>query len=150
MYDYFIMFFTAMSGIGAVAAVIAAICIYFRQKKIALFERRTQILNDFEDFIFNVLPNWEWNGSTKLVTKYSEQEIATLFDEEYVNLQKDILQVADICNRLIGDIDYAKRHGTCHDKMYFELEDEKISHEKELGIRFIKKRGEAYEKWLNI
>lgn len=49
------MIFTAMSGVGAVTGVIAAICIFFRQKKIALFERRMKILNDFEQFVFVVL-----------------------------------------------------------------------------------------------
>ncbi len=150
MYNCFIMLFTAMSGIGAVAAVVAAICIYSRQKKIALFERRTQILNDFEHFVFDIFPKWSWDGSTELITKYSEQEIATLFNEDYVNLQKDILQVAYTCNLLIGDIDHAKTHGSCHNKTESELEKEKITREKELGMQLRKKRAEAYKKWLNI
>lgn len=32
MYNCFLMIFTAMSGVGAVAGVVAAICIFFRQK----------------------------------------------------------------------------------------------------------------------
>ena len=90
MYNCFLMIFTAMSGVGAVTGVIAAICIFFRQKKIALFERRMKILNDFEQFVFVVLRDWDWDGSTTLVSKYSEQEVALLFNEEYSELQKDI------------------------------------------------------------
>lgn len=139
-----------MSGIGAVLAIVTAIFIYRRQKKIAFFERRTKILNDFEIFIFDILPNWDWDGSTQLVKKYSEKEIATLFNEEYVNLQKDILQVACTCNELNGDIEHAKNHGSCHNKTEFELEEEKIAHQNELGKRFRVKYGEAYKKWLTI
>lgn len=94
MKDCLMMVFTAMSGIGAVAAVIVAFIIYQRQKNIALFERRTQILDDFERFVYSVLPNWEWDGSMTLVTKYSEIEIEALFDESIVKLQKDIIKAA--------------------------------------------------------
>ena len=93
MDNCFLMIFTAMSGVGAVVGVVAAICIFYRQKKIALFERRMKILNDFEQFVFVVLRDWNWNGSTTLVSKYSEQEVALLFNEEYSELQKDILKV---------------------------------------------------------
>lgn len=146
MSDCFLMIFTAMSGIGAVAAVVATICVYFRQKRIALFERRIQILNDFENFVFNILPDWNWEGTTKLVEKYSEQEIAVLFNKEYVELQKDILRTAQTCNILIGDINYAQNHGTCHNKTENELAEEKRICENELGNRFKNKRGEAYGK----
>lgn len=144
------LIFTAMSGIGAFVAVIAAVCIYYRQKKIALFDRRMQILNDFERFAFDVLPNWEWQGQTELITKYSEQEVVALFNEEYGELQKDIIKTAGSCNMLIGDMDYAKRNGTCHNKTETELENEKINLEKQLQLRFSEKRGKAYEKWLKI
>lgn len=68
-------------------------------------------MNDFENFIFDILPNWDWDGSAKLVEKYSAKEIAALFNEEYVNLQKDILQTANTCNTLIGNIEHAKNMG---------------------------------------
>ena len=144
------LIFTAMSGIGAIAAVIATVCIYYRQKKIALFDRRMQILNDFERFVFNVLPSWEWKGQTDLITKYSEQEVVALFNEEYSALQQNIIQTAESCNLLIGDMEHAKSHGTCHNKTDYEIEDEIINLEKELQARFIQKRGEAYKKWLKI
>lgn len=150
MYNCFLMIFTAMSGVGAVTGVIAAICIFFRQKKIALFERRMKILNDFEQFVFVVLRDWNWNGSTTLVSKYSEQEVSLLFNEEYSELQKDILEVAKKCNDLNGDIDHAKRHGTCNNKTEDELQKEKNNYEEALGGRFTQKRGEAYKKWLKI
>lgn len=150
MYNGFMMIFTAMSGIGTVIAVFTAIYIYRRQKKIAFFERWTKILNDFENFIFDILPNWDWDGSAKLVEKYSAKEIAALFNEEYVNLQKDILQTANTCNTLIGNIEHAKKHGSCHNKTETELEEEKITCQNELGERFRKKYGEAYKKWLTI
>ena len=144
------MFFTAMSGIGAIAAVIVAVIIYQRQKRIALFDRRTQILNDFERFVYSVLPNWEWDGSIILVTKYSEGEIEALFDDSIVKLQKDIIKAAELCNVLIGDINYAKRKGTCHDKTEFELEDERIAIEKKISKDFTDRRAFAYKKWLKI
>lgn len=150
MDECFLMIFTAMSGVGAVVGVVAAICIFYRQKKIALFERRMKILNDFEQFVFVVLRDWNWNGSTTLVSKYSEQEVALLFNEEYSELQKDILEVAKKCNDFNGDIDHAKRHGTCNDKTEDELEKEKNNYEEALGRRFTQKRGEAYKKWLKI
>lgn len=146
----FLMIFTAMSGVGAVVGVVAAICIFYRQKKIALFERRMKILNDFEQFVFVVLRDWNWNGSTTLVSKYSEQEVALLFNEEYSELQKDILEVAKKCNDFNGDIDHANRHGTCNNKTEDELEKEKNNYEEALGRRFTQKRGEAYKKWLKI
>lgn len=108
-------------------------------KKDCFFERRAKILNDFENFIFDILPNWDWDGSAKLVEKYSEKEIAALFNNEYVNLQKDILQVANNCNTLMGDIEHAKEHGSCHSKTETELEEEKITCQNELGERFRKK-----------
>lgn len=144
------LIFTAMSGIGAFTAVIATVCVFYRQKKIALFDRRMQILNDFENFVFNVLPNWEWQGQTNLITKYSEKEVVALFNEEYGELQKDIIKTADSCNMLIGDIEHARSHGVCHNKTDFELEEEKTNLEKELQTRFSEKRGKAYEKWLKI
>ena len=150
MEDCLMMIFTAMSGIGAVVAVIVAVIIYQRQKKIALFDRRTQILNDFERFVFSVLPNWEWDGSMTLVAKYSEKEIEALFDESIVKLQKDIINAAKSCNSLIGDIDYAKRKGVCHDKTEFELENEKIVIEKRISKLFTDYRASAYKKWLKI
>ena len=109
-----------------------------------------QILNDFERFVFDVLPNWEWQGQTELITKYSEQEVVALFNEEYGELQKDIIKTAGSCNMLIGDMDYAKRNGICHNKTETELENEKINLEKQLQLRFSEKRGKAYEKWLKI
>lgn len=150
MDNFLMMTFTAMSGIGAVAAVFAAVRIYFRQKKIALFERRMQILNDFEAFVFNILPTWTWDGSVKLVAKYSEQEVTALFNKEFAELQKDILQTAEICNTLRGDIEHAKRRGTCHNKTESELEAEKIAYEDELGNRFKEKRGIACKEWLTL
>lgn len=144
------MIFTAMSGIGAVAAVIVAIIIYQRQKKIALFDRRTQILNDFERFVYSVLPNWEWDGTMTLVTKYSEKEVEALFDESIVKLQKDIIKAAESCSILNGDIDHAKKKGTCHDKTEFELEDEKNAIEKKICEDFTDKRAFAYKKWLKV
>lgn len=150
MYDCFMMVFTAMSGIGAFAAVIVAIIIYNRQKKIALFERRSQILNDFEHFTYLILPNWDWDGSISVITKYSEKEIEALFDREIVNLQKDILKAAELCNILLGDIDYAQNHGTCHNKTESELEAEKLEIEKKIGEELTSKRSDAYRKWLNI
>lgn len=150
MKDCLMMVFTAMSGIGAVGAVIVAVIIYQRQKKIALFDRRTQILDDFEQFVYSVLPNWEWDGSMTLVTKYSEKEIEALFYESIVNLQKDIIKAAELCNVLIGDIDHAKRKGTCHDKTEFELEDEKNAIEKKISKNFTDKRASAYKKWLKV
>ena len=144
------LIFTAMSGIGAFVAVIAAVCIYYRQKKIALFDRRMQILNDFERFVFDVLPNWKWQGQNDLITKYSDQEVVALFNEEYRVLRQEIIDMASRCNTLIGDINYAKEHGTCRNKTETELEDEKIALEKELQSNFSIKRGEATRKWLKI
>ena len=135
---------------GAVAAVIVAVIIYQRQKRIALFDRRMQILNDFEQFVFSVLPNWEWDGSKSMVTKYSEKEIEALFDERIVKLQKDIITASNTCNKLIGDIDCAKRKGTCHDKTEFELEEEKITIEEKIGEEFKNERAFAYKKWLKL
>ena len=109
-----------------------------------------KILNDFEQFVFVVLRDWDWDGSTTLVSKYSEQEVSLLFNEEYSELQKDILKVANKCNGLNGDIDYAKLHVTCHNKTEDELEKEKNNCEEDLGRRFTKKRGEAYKRWLKV
>ena len=144
------MVFTAMSGIGAMAAVIVAVIIYQRQKKIALFDRRTQILNDFERFVYSVLPNWDWDGTMTLVTKYSENEVEALFDESIAKLQKDIIKAAESCNVLIGDIDHAKRKGTCHNKTEFELKDEKIAIETKIREDLTDKRAFAYKKWLKV
>lgn len=144
------MIFTAMSGIGAMAAVIVAVIIYQRQKKIALFDRRTQILNDFERFVYSVLPNWDWDGTMTLVTKYSENEVEALFDESIAKLQKDIIKAAESCNVLIGDIDHAKRKGTSHNKTEFELKDEKIAIETKIREDFTDKRAFAYKKWLKV
>ena len=150
MKDCLMMVFTAMSGIGAVAAVIVAFIIYQRQKNIALFERRTQIMDDFERFVYSVLPNWEWDGSMTLVTKYSEIEIEALFDESIVKLQEDIIKAAESCSALIGDIDHAKRTGTCHAKADLELECEKLSIQENIRKDFTDKRAYAYKKWFKV
>ncbi len=150
MYDCFIMIFTALSGLGAVGAIITAIRIYHRQERIALFDRRAKTLDDFEKFVFEILPCWGWQGEMKHITKYSEQEVVALFNEEYGKLRNNIIQTAEKCNILIGDIEYAQNHGTCHNKTEVELENEKKALEKGLQSQFSLKRGEAYQKWLKI
>lgn len=149
-YNCWMLVFTAMSGIGACAAVYASYRIYKRQEKIALFDRRMRILNDFETFIFSVLPDWEWKGDCSLVEKYARHEVVSLFDETYGQLQDKTLKVAMECNTLLGDIDHAKRRGECHGKADYQLEEEKIAKEKDLGESFKEMRGKAYERWLKI
>ena len=150
VYDYLMMIFTAMSGIGACVAVIVAVVIYKRQKTIALFDRRTQILNDFEHYIFDELRNWDWDGNTRAISKYTRSEVVALFDESYGQLQDDILKTANECSILFGDIKHAERHGECHGKTADEIEDEKIRKENALGERFKEKRDKANHKWLKI
>lgn len=150
MYDIIMLAFSAMSGICALIAVIVAIVIYKRQKRIALFERRAQILNDFENFVFLVLPDWDWNGNISKVKKYSEREIESLFDSGMVDLQNEILKSAESCNKIIGDIHYAKRHGTCNGKTESELEKEKEMIEEKIGELFTTKRAKANDKWLKL
>ena len=77
-------------------------------------------------FVVSILPDWHWEESTKLVEKDSEQEIAALFNKEYVELQKDSLKTAETCNILMEGIDYAQNHGTCHNKTENELFDYSI------------------------
>ena len=109
-----------------------------------------KILDDFEKFVFEVMPCWNWQGEADYITKYSEQEVAALFNDEYGKLQNNIIQTAEKCNILNGDIEYAQNHGACHSKTEVELENEKMALEKELQSQFSLKRGEAYQNWLKL
>ena len=150
MYNCLLMIFTAMSGIGACVAVIVAIVIYRRQKKIALFDRRVQILNDFEHFLFDIMPNWELNGKDDLVSRYTENEITALFDESYATLQATIIKGADEYDTLLNGIEGAKSNGSWNGKSESDLEDEKDKKLKRLQSQFKQKRNAAYDKWLKI
>lgn len=120
--DIAILIFTTMSGIGAIGAVIVGLYIFFRQKKISLFQRRRQILDDYECFLFDELPNWEWDGKCNRIIRYSDEEIKTLFDESFLSLKLNILSTAEKCNQLLGDIQYAKNHGSCNGKTDYDIE----------------------------
>lgn len=150
MYDGWLMLFTAMSGIGACAAVVVTYIIYRRQKKIALFDRRAHILNDFEHFLFDILPDWEWNGKDDLVSRYTENEITALFDKSYAELQADIIKGADDYDTLLNGIEAARSHGSWKGKSEIELEKERDAKLKELQTNFQKKRNAAYKTWLKI
>ena len=150
MNNCFMMIFTAMSGIGAIAAVFVSIIIFCRQKRIALFDRRTKILNDFEQFVFVTLPDWDWDGNVKLVSQYARDEVVELFDESFGCLQDRITETAKKCNSLIGDIKHAQRKGECHGKADYEIEQAKVDIENSLQDYFKEKRSEAYKKWLRI
>lgn len=150
MYNYFMMLFSAMSGIGAAIAVPVTMTIYRRQKRIALFDRRMKILNDFERFVTETLPNWGWDGNQCSIVKYSRDEVVALFDESFGVLQDVIIKTADECNMLIGDYNHAQRKGTCRGKTEFQIEQEKMEKEANLRIFFKEKRAEACRKWLRI
>lgn len=144
------MLFSAMSGIGAAIAVPVTMTIYRRQKRIALFDRRMKILNDFERYVTKILPNDGWDGNQCLIVNYSRDEVVALFDESFGALQDLIIKTADECNMLIGDYQHALRKGTCREKTELQIEQEKMEKEASLRIFFKEKRAEACRKWLRI
>lgn len=115
--------FTIMSGVGSVLAVIVAILIYKRQRKLTLFTRRRQILDDYEHFLLDVLPHWEWDGSCDWIKRFSDEELVALFDEDVLTIKVAIIEACDQCDKLLGDIKYAQTHGHCNGKSDVEIEE---------------------------
>ena len=106
-------------------AVLCTICSTKRQNRIALFEKRQKVFDDIEDFVKRRLPAWELPESDdKLFFQYSNTYIKVLFNKKisafFVELKKSYEKVL----MLWGDFEYAKKHGTCHEKSESEIEEE--------------------------
>lgn len=148
--DCLMLIFTAMSGIGATVAVAVTFIIYKRQKRIALFDRRMKILNDFEYFVMEVIPDPKSDISSRFITRYTRNEVVTLFDENFGILQDEIIKAFDECNMLEGDYQHAIRKGDCHGKGPSEIANDQKNKEDAIIELYKAKRDEAYKKWLKI
>ena len=144
------LFFTALSGIGAVAAAILAWVIYRRQEKIALFNRRMQIMDDYERFVLDKLPDWDWRSDVSPITRYSDVEMAALFNQEFVDLRSYILESAQKCSNLHGDLEHATRKGDCKGRSEEDIEKEISKLISEVSEKYKKARAVAIQKWLTI
>lgn len=142
---------SVISCIATVGAFIAAIKIYFFQKKIALFDKRISVINDFNEIVFEELPNWSWNGSINLIEKHSDLEIQYLFDETIVEWKYIILEGIREHNKLLGDYKHALDKGNCHGRMHEEIEKEMINSEEKLKGKCQEKNIYIHEqKWLKL
>ena len=142
--------FTAMSGLGAVAATIAAIIIYRRQKRIALFEKRTEIWDTHEKFIRDYLSSWEWDGETIMISRFSPEQIEALFSKKLADLHVQLINVCEKRNELYGDRDYAMKHGDCHGRTAEEIETDLLEQWRKMVSILEDNSKVAYKKWLRL
>lgn len=139
-----------IAAIASVIAIIVAIGIAKTQKNISLLENRIRILNAIEDFVNNRISNWEWNGSLDPIDNYSKETVRIFFDEEFSEFFEGIKSKAKQVNILIGNIEFAKTHGTCHDKLPEEIETEIHDIVEKISADMKKQRDRAYRKWIKI
>ena len=146
--------FSFLAAVGAFAAVGVAIVVAVvslkKQTRLSLMLIRIEILADMSRFVNDILPLWNWNGDVFLDRKYSERQIEVLFDKKLADCYAKILKSAETCYQLRGDEDYARNHGTYHDKDENQIEEERMEIQKSLSKEFAAQNDRAYCKWIKV
>lgn len=146
----------SMELIFSIAAVIIAFislvtALYVGKKQIwaALLEKRIEVIDAYEQFVFRELESWEWNGSMQTVSRYSLVQLISLFSESDIKeLYDRTKRDSSIINKLHGDIEYAKRHDTCQGRDIEQIEDEISDQIEQLQNYFINQKDVLYKKWI--
>ena len=144
----------SMELIFSIAAVIIAFislvtALYVGKKQIwaALLEKRIEVIDAYEQFVFRELESWEWNGSMQTVSRYSLVQLISLFSESDIKeLYDRTKRDSSIINKLHGDIEYAKRHDTCQGRDIEQIEDEISDQIEQLQNYFINQKDVLYKK----
>ncbi|MGN1433759.1 MAG: hypothetical protein ACI4XI_08665 [Ruminococcus sp.] len=139
-----------VAAIGAVVAIVVAIRIANSQKRISLLEYRMRILSDLETFVNDVMFSAEWHGSMYPYIKYSKQQIAILFDEEFADFYVQIDSFAEKYAEKLGDEDYANKKGEFKGKSPDEVQVERERMENDFADEFNGQRDRVYKKWIKV
>lgn len=98
------MISTIVSTVASVAAVIIAIMIFRRQRNISLFEQRMEIMKDYDHFLYDILTDWEWDGSYDPINRHPTYKLVSLFGPEFSEVHLEVMKNADYvveCNKRI-------------------------------------------------
>lgn len=143
------LIFSIVAVIIAFISLVTALYVGKKQIWAALLEKRIEVIDAYEQFIFSELGSWEWNGSMQTVSRYSLVQLMSLFSESdvkelYNRTKRDSLTI----NKLHGDIDYAKRHDTCRGRDIDQIEEEISDQVEKLQNYFIDQKDVLYKKWI--
>ena len=138
------------SALVAIVAILVAIGIANSQKRISLLEYRMRILSDLETFVNDVMFSAEWHGSMYPYIKYSKQQIAILFDEEFADFYVQIDSFAEKYAEKLGDEDYANKKGEFKVKSPDEVQVERERMENDFANEFNEQRDRVYKKWIKV
>lgn len=111
-----------VSAIASVCAVLIAFLIFRRQRNISLFERRMQIIKDYDRYIFDILPDEEWDGSYRPIDSHKTSELISLFGPDFAGFQMIVMNSADYIVECNKSIQIARLKGQCNDKTIEEWE----------------------------
>ena len=111
-----------ISAIASVCAVFIAYLIFRRQRNISLFERRMQIIKDYDIFIYDILPDEEWDGSYRPIDTYKTAELISLLGPKFAGFQMIVMNSADFVGECNKSIQIVKLEGKYNDKTLEEWE----------------------------
>lgn len=111
-----------VSAIASVCAVLIACLIFRRQRNISLFERRMQIIKDYDRFIFDILTDEEWDGSYHPIDNHKTAELISLFGSKFAGFQMIVMNSADYIGDCNKSIQIARLKGKHNDKTIEEWE----------------------------
>lgn len=135
--------------IGAVLAIFSAIWVANRQNKIALIEKRLNVISKIENYI-SQMDSWEFTSNWLLKLMLTEAEIRVLFNQEFLDFYLELARASESIDVLRGDYKYAQEHGECHgrdeEKIEMEIQD-KVACIRE-SFKVIKEK--VYSKYLYI
>ena len=106
--DTISMIAAIVSALAGVAAVIIAIMIFRRQRNITLFEQRMGILKDYDHFLYDILTDWEWDGTYDPINRHPTYKLVSMFGPEFGAVHLEVLKTADYveeCNKRIQMIE---------------------------------------------
>lgn len=115
-----------VSAVASVAAVIIAYLIFRRQRNISLFERRMQIIKDYDKYIYDILPDKEWDGTYRPIDSYKTAELVSLLGPTFASFQMIVMNSADSIKECNDSIVFAKDHGSYNGKTVDDWEQERI------------------------
>ena len=107
-------------------------------------------MDDYERFVLDKLPDWDWRSDVSPITRYSDVEMSALFNQDFVDLKSYILKSAQDCSTLRGDYEHAIRKGDCKGRSEEDIEKEISDLIAKVSEKYKEARVVAIQKWLTI
>lgn len=96
-----------------------------KQNRIALFNKRLTIINDFDEYANNALSDWNFTKSNipNPCEKYSKTELSALLGKRFSSYADNLQKTIGDLYSLWGDYEHATTHGVCHELTCEEIEE---------------------------